>query len=550
MRAIRKVQWTICFIWMFLTGICAAAPGHAMAVEIPLQEAGLSEEVSPVSVSSNEAEQDYSVMPGESMNILFVGNSLTKFKAYEKGCSVPDHFEKMMNASGRKVHVVSVARSGAALKNYAGMTQKRNYQQRFLKKLNSAQWDYVIIQERSKLYCTKYETDMVPAVKWMLEQIKLQSPGAQVLLYLPRGFDLVQEGMQGSENGAAGTITSYEMECQMGAAGDRITQRFHIASVPVGMQFYRASLLCPEINLTGPDYKHPSRQGYFLAASCIYQKIFGEEPKLNKEVLSYAGLTKKQARKLVRLWDGGLLPDTAELTLKVGEKHRMQVTEQQGNPVSEIRFSSLKESVARVDDVSGEITAVGSGMTVIVAESVDGWQAYTTVYVPYDTPSGLSVQIHNKQKEGQKSAGIKLSWKKENGVSYKVYRSSSKNGTYELLATVKKGQYTDNTAAVGKTWYYRVAAGNAYQACESKKTSAASVILRRTGEITVKSVGRTKAKISWKKAKKTSGYLIYRAETKDGTYKKIAEASPDKGYYMDSDRKQGKTYYYKVVAYG
>lgn len=525
------------------------APGRVTAEEIPLIEAGLSGDVYG-SVSGNEPEEEYSVMPGESMNILFVGNSLTRFKAYEKGCSVPAHFEKMVNASGRKANVVSVARSGAALKNYAGMTPQKNYQQRFLKKLHSADWDYVVIQERSRLYCTGYESDMVPAMKWMLEQIKLQSPGAQVLLYLPRGFDSVQSGMQGSEGSTGVTITSYEMECLMGASGDRIAQRFHVAPVSVGMQFYRASLLYPEINLTGPDYRHPSRQGYFLAASCIYQKIFGEEPKLNKEVLSYAELTKKQARNLVRLWDGGLVSDMTEITMKVGETHRMQVTDKHGNGITGIRFAPLNEAVAHVDDVSGEITAVGSGMTVVVAESVDGWQAYSTVYVPYATPSGLSAQIHKKQKEGQKTASIKLSWKKENGVSYKVYRSSSKNGSYELLATVKKGQYTDHTAAVGKTWYYRIAAGNAYQACESKKTPAVSVTLRRAGEIMVKPRGKTGTRISWKKSKKASGYIVYRAASKGGTYKKIAEVSADKGYYMDSNRTQGKTYYYKVVAYG
>lgn len=55
----------------------------------------------------------------------------------------------------------------------------------------------------------------------------------------------------------------------------------------------------------------------------------------------------------------------------------------------------------------------------------------------------------------------KLSWEAVDGaVSYKVYRSTAKNGNYILMKTVKDGatDYTNLNAVAGKTYYYKVKA--------------------------------------------------------------------------------------------
>lgn len=62
-----------------------------------------------------------------------------------------------------------------------------------------------------------------------------------------------------------------------------------------------------------------------------------------------------------------------------------------------------------------------------------------------------------KVSAGKKQAA--LSWNKVTGASgYVVYYSTSKNGTYKKLATVKGTSYTAKKLTTGKTYYFKVAA--------------------------------------------------------------------------------------------
>ena len=58
-----------------------------------------------------------------------------------------------------------------------------------------------------------------------------------------------------------------------------------------------------------------------------------------------------------------------------------------------------------------------------------------------------------------KAGKPKLTWKKiEGAISYKIYRSTSKNGNYSLMKTVKGTSYTNTSAKAGKTYYYKIIA--------------------------------------------------------------------------------------------
>lgn len=150
----------------------------------------------------------------------------------------------------------------------------------------------------------------------------------------------------------------------------------------------------------------------------------------------------------------------------------------------------------------------------------------------------------------------KVSWNKINGSSgYEIWQKSGSKGTYKKVKTIKK----DSTAAAtikglktGTTYYFKViaygdAGGNRlfgkYSAAKSVKPALKTPAVKVTP-------GSKAAKIKWGKISGASGYTIYRASSKTGTYKKIKTVkSGSKTGFTNKKLKKGKTYYYKVRAY-
>ena len=70
----------------------------------------------------------------------------------------------------------------------------------------------------------------------------------------------------------------------------------------------------------------------------------------------------------------------------------------------------------------------------------------------------------------------KVSWGKVTGaVEYKVYRATSKTGTYSLVKTTTSSSYTDSKASSGKTYYYKVVAVCSNTAGNSAYSSVVSI---------------------------------------------------------------------------
>ena len=142
---------------------------------------------------------------------------------------------------------------------------------------------------------------------------------------------------------------------------------------------------------------------------------------------------------------------------------------------------------------------------------------------------------------------IKLSWEKVTGaVKYEVWRATSKNGTYTKLSTTTATSLTNNKVEAGKTYYYKVKAIHS----NSSANSAFSEIVSGTcdlarPDVTVKTSSGN-AKLSWAKISGATKYEVYRATSKNGTYKLIK--STTSASYTDKSVKSGKTYYYKVKA--
>lgn len=89
----------------------------------------------------------------------------------------------------------------------------------------------------------------------------------------------------------------------------------------------------------------------------------------------------------------------------------------------------------------------------------------------------------------------------------------------------------------------------ALKAEEAKKAAEAKKVVLPKLTLKVKAAKR-KATLTWKKASKADGYVIYRSTKKNGKYKKIKVVKGAKNVkYTDKKVKSKKTYYYKVCAY-
>lgn len=128
--------------------------------------------------------------------------------------------------------------------------------------------------------------------------------------------------------------------------------------------------------------------------------------------------------------------------------------------------------------------------------------------------------------------GGKVSYKSSNPKIASV--SSSGKITAKNVGTVTI------TVTVGKTESYPAI---------SKKIMV-NVIPKKPVLSKVAESSKGKLKLTWKTDKNVSGYVIYRATSKSGTYKKIKTVQGNKtSSYINSGLKNGKTYYYKIRTY-
>lgn len=164
--------------------------------------------------------------------------------------------------------------------------------------------------------------------------------------------------------------------------------------------------------------------------------------------------------------------------------------------------------------------------------------------------SGNKPKIEWIQSRGSKS--LRVRWEPvNNAVSYEVYRSTKKAGTYEKTAQLSDNTYNDKKLKAGTTYYYKVRAiySNGKKSSFSSIHSAKTLAVPQITSIVSKSNGRLK--ITWKSVSKAKQYELLRSTKKNGSYQKVATISKKAGdTYIDLNLKTQKKYYYKLRARG
>jgi hypothetical protein len=204
--------------------------------------------------------------------VLFVGNSLTFSH------DLPQVFAALARARGHSVDVDMAAQGGQTLAGHAASPGT-------LGKLDGQPWDFVVLQEQSRIPASAAQRDehMVPATRLLDE--KAAEIGAETVLFM------TWAGRDGLPSAGFKDYTAMQSAIEAGYL--EVAGKMGAMVAPVGTAWQRALEEHPELELWQRDGSHPSREGTYLAACVFHATLLGESP----EGVGYlGGLPEETAR--------------------------------------------------------------------------------------------------------------------------------------------------------------------------------------------------------------------------------------------------------------
>jgi beta-glucanase (GH16 family) len=198
---------------------------------------------------------------------------------------------------------------------------------------------------------------------------------------------------------------------------------------------------------------------------------------------------------------------------------------------------------------NNKYVSVGSSYILEATASTVGNSEKFIIYSTPTTPRGLTAA-------SVRNYSVTLSWTAvESAAGYNIYRSAKSGGPYSKVNTVAvtSTTYTDATLSPGNTYYYRITAVNALGESEMSE----EIFVTTPTELTAPSaptglymVSSTENSItiSWTQVAGATGYNVYRAAERNGTYTKVNESPIENVSYTDTSLSTGAAYFYKVTA--
>jgi uncharacterized repeat protein (TIGR02543 family) len=147
---------------------------------------------------------------------------------------------------------------------------------------------------------------------------------------------------------------------------------------------------------------------------------------------------------------------------------------------------------------------------------------------------------------------IKTSWRTVSGANgYSVYRATSSTGTYSYLGATTATSYTNTGLRTNKTFYYKVRAyrlvGNSKIYGNYSGVVSAKPVPSIPANLKAAKYSHSSIKLTWSKVSGATGYQVYRATSKTGTYSYVKGMTSSS--YINTSLRNKKTYYYKIRAY-
>lgn len=150
------------------------------------------------------------------------------------------------------------------------------------------------------------------------------------------------------------------------------------------------------------------------------------------------------------------------------------------------------------------------------------------------------------------SKGIDMSQKKLTLVSGKAVKLKAYSNKENITSSVSWSSSNTKIATVKKGNVTAVSCGSCVITAKCRGHSTKCTVQVKPGKVTLKSLKKSsasKVKVKWAQVSKATGYQLYRATSKNGTYSKIKTISSNKTCSYTNTVVRNKKYYYKIRAY-
>ena len=200
------------------------------------------------------------VMPGDTVNVLWIGNSYTYFN------DLPELMKTIAEQENVTINNTRLLKGGEKWEGHLSNPG-------VIDTISRGGWDYVVLQEFSSTpgYSTKYVAENIfPYAEALDSLIHKYSPEAETVLYMTWGH---KDGNVRQ--------TPYPFDDNYEMMHDRIQTTYldlayelNAMCAPVGMAWKTVRREYPYINLYNPDGFHPSLAGSWLAANTIFATLY------------------------------------------------------------------------------------------------------------------------------------------------------------------------------------------------------------------------------------------------------------------------------------
>lgn len=319
------------------------------------------------------------------------------------------------------------------------------------------------------------------------------------------------------------------------------------------------------------------------ASDYFYNQLFDHQENIQLSLITSNGNGKevwqsiKDGAFIDNAEDPSLLGDYARYNYYNSAKIKYSYTQSNGKYNYTFNFDVTYRATESQDNkFESKLTTVMDSLSL---ENMSDYQKVKTIYdyicdtVDYDYNHSSTyyqkytayAALVNKTAVCQGYANLFYRMCKEAGIPVRIVTGTSKNQSHAWNIVALDGKYynVDATWDAGKSNYsyflksnsefndhkrnseYTASSFNSQQPMNTKSYYAIS---SAQPKLTVKSTAKT-AQLSWTKCSNASGYKVYRATSKTGSYKEIATVSSKTTKYTNKNLTKSKNYYYKVKAY-